>query len=59
MNDYLSRGLNILRHGGKIVTLGMPNNCLYDVLESYLDHFSSVYISPERPFPELLLLIIE
>lgn len=59
MNNYLSRWLHILSHRGKIITLRVPNNSLYDVLESYLDHFSSVYICSKRPFPELLLLIIE
>lgn len=45
-------------HCGEVVTLLVPHELLYDVLESDDHLFSSIIIYRERPFMELLLFLI-
>ena len=46
-------------HGSEIVSLRVPHDSLYDILEGNLDHLSCIDICTERPFPELLFLIVK
>ena len=58
VNHHLTRSLNIMSHGGEVITLRMPNNFTDHMVEFHLNHQSSfAIVVQEFPFDEFFLLV--